>query len=89
VWFKGESDIFKASVGKVSRFPSNDMMLKFYSYYKQATLGPCNIPRPGFWDAVGKAKWDAWNSLGDMEKEEAMSAYVDEMKLVGSTPTIF
>lgn len=37
--------------------PSNDMMLKFYSYYKQATLGPCNIPRPGFWDAVGKAKW--------------------------------
>jgi len=37
--------------------PSNDMMLKFYSYYKQATQGPCNIPRPGFWDPVGKAKW--------------------------------
>uniref|UniRef100_A0A8C1USY9 ACB domain-containing protein n=1 Tax=Cyprinus carpio TaxID=7962 RepID=A0A8C1USY9_CYPCA len=31
-------------------------MLKFYSYYKQATQGPCNIPRPGFWDPVGKAK---------------------------------
>ncbi|KAM4606291.1 acyl-CoA-binding domain-containing protein 5A [Polymixia lowei] len=62
--------------------PSNDMMLKFYSYYKQATLGPCNIPRPGFWDAVGKTKWDAWNSLGDMPKEEAMAAYVDEMKLI-------
>ncbi|KAL7373166.1 hypothetical protein ABVT39_000413 [Epinephelus coioides] len=62
--------------------PSNDMMLKFYSYYKQATVGPCNIPRPGFWDAVGKAKWDAWNSLGDMPKEEAMAAYVDEMKLI-------
>ena len=25
---------------------------------------------------------DAWNSLGDMAKEEAMAAYVDEMKLV-------
>ncbi|XP_054863303.1 acyl-CoA-binding domain-containing protein 5A isoform X2 [Amphiprion ocellaris] len=62
--------------------PSNDMMLKFYSYYKQATVGSCNIPRPGFWDAVGKAKWDAWNSLGDMSKEEAMAAYVDEMKLI-------
>ncbi|XP_070709219.1 acyl-CoA-binding domain-containing protein 5A [Pempheris klunzingeri] len=62
--------------------PSNDMMLKFYSYYKQATVGACNIPRPGFWDAVGKAKWDAWSSLGDMPKEEAMSAYVDEMKLI-------
>ncbi|XP_013860867.1 acyl-CoA-binding domain-containing protein 5A [Austrofundulus limnaeus] len=62
--------------------PSNDMMLKFYSYYKQATIGPCNIPRPGFWDAVGKAKWDAWNSLGDMSKEEAMAAYVEQMKLI-------
>uniref|UniRef100_A0A8B9HCC2 ACB domain-containing protein n=1 Tax=Astyanax mexicanus TaxID=7994 RepID=A0A8B9HCC2_ASTMX len=50
-------------------------MLKFYSYYKQATLGPCNIPRPGFWDPVGKAKWDAWNELGDMSQEEAMGAY--------------
>uniref|UniRef100_A0A4W5M3D3 Acyl-CoA-binding domain-containing protein 5 n=1 Tax=Hucho hucho TaxID=62062 RepID=A0A4W5M3D3_9TELE len=62
--------------------PSNDMMLKFYSYYKQATLGPCNIPRPGFWDPVGKVKWDAWSDLGDMPKEEAMTAYVDEMKLI-------
>nr|XP_046210840.1 LOW QUALITY PROTEIN: acyl-CoA-binding domain-containing protein 5A-like [Oncorhynchus gorbuscha] len=62
--------------------PSNDMMLRFYSYYKQATLGPCNIPRPGFWDPVGKVKWDAWSDLGDMPKEEAMTAYVDEMKLI-------
>ncbi|XP_010902024.2 acyl-CoA-binding domain-containing protein 5A isoform X2 [Esox lucius] len=62
--------------------PSNDMMLKFYSYYKQATLGPCNIPRPGFWDPVGKVKWDAWNDLGDMSKEEAMTAYVEEMKKI-------
>ncbi|KAK1884824.1 Acyl-CoA-binding domain containing protein 5A [Dissostichus eleginoides] len=62
--------------------PSNDMMLKFYSYYKQATVGACNIPRPGFWDAVGKAKWDAWSSLEDMSKEKAMAGYVDEMKLI-------
>ncbi|KTF74681.1 hypothetical protein cypCar_00023342, partial [Cyprinus carpio] len=62
--------------------PSNDMMLKFYSYYKQATQGPCNIPRPGFWDPIGKAKWDAWNSLGEMQKEEAMAAYVEDLKLI-------
>ncbi|XP_052339973.1 acyl-CoA-binding domain-containing protein 5A-like isoform X1 [Oncorhynchus keta] len=62
--------------------PSNDMMLKFYSYYKQSTLGPCNTPRPGFWDPMGKVKWDAWNDLGEMPKEEAMIAYVDELKLI-------
>ncbi|XP_040208508.1 acyl-CoA-binding domain-containing protein 5 isoform X4 [Rana temporaria] len=62
--------------------PSNEMMLKFYSFYKQATQGPCNIPRPAFWDPVGRYKWDAWNSLGDMTKEDAMVAYVDEMKKI-------
>ncbi|XP_075683631.1 acyl-CoA-binding domain-containing protein 5 isoform X2 [Rhinoderma darwinii] len=65
--------------------PSNDMMLKFYSFYKQATQGPCNIQRPGFWDPVGRYKWDAWNSLGDMSKEDAMIAYVDEMKKILET----
>ncbi|NP_001087866.1 acyl-CoA-binding domain-containing protein 5 [Xenopus laevis] len=65
--------------------PSNEMMLKFYSFYKQATLGPCNTARPGFWDPVGRYKWDAWNSLGDMSKEDAMIAYVDEMKKIIET----
>lgn len=80
---------FNAAVKVIQRLPSNgsfqpsnDMMLKFYSYYKQATQGPCNIPRPGFWDPVGKAKWDAWNSLGEMSKEEAMAAYVEDLKLI-------
>ncbi|XP_051969303.1 acyl-CoA-binding domain-containing protein 5A-like isoform X1 [Xyrauchen texanus] len=80
---------FNAAVKVIQSLPSNgsfqpshDMMLKFYSYYKQATQGPCNIPRPGFWDPVGKAKWDAWNSLGEMAKEEAMTAYVDDLKLI-------
>ncbi|KAM6175192.1 acyl-CoA-binding domain-containing protein 4 isoform 2-T2 [Erethizon dorsatum] len=62
--------------------PSYEEMLRFYSYYKQATLGPCLAPRPGFWDPIGRYKWDAWHSLGRMSREEAMSAYVAEMKLV-------
>ncbi|CAM9285139.1 unnamed protein product [Lampetra fluviatilis] len=63
--------------------PSHELMLKFYGFYKQATQGPCKIGRPGFWDPVGRYKWDAWNSLGEMSKVEAMIAYVDEMKKVG------
>ncbi|KAM7378925.1 hypothetical protein PAMP_004513 [Pampus punctatissimus] len=66
--------------------PSDDMMLMFYSYYKQATLGPCDIPRPtGFWDSRGKAKWDAWSSLGNMTKEEAMRNYVEDIQLILET----
>ncbi|XP_010613003.1 acyl-CoA-binding domain-containing protein 5 isoform X1 [Fukomys damarensis] len=61
------------------------MMLKFYSFYKQATEGPCKLSRPGFWDPIGRYKWDAWSSLGDMTKEEAMIAYVEEMKKIIET----
>ncbi|CAH2084061.1 unnamed protein product [Euphydryas editha] len=65
--------------------PSNEMMLKFYSFYKQATEGPCNKDKPGFWDVVNRAKWEAWNKLGDMPKEEAMQSYVKELHKIVET----
>jgi acyl-CoA-binding protein len=37
--------------------PSNSLMLKFYAYYKQVTTGSCDVPRPAFYDVIGKAKW--------------------------------
>ncbi|XP_038610070.1 acyl-CoA-binding domain-containing protein 4 isoform X2 [Tachyglossus aculeatus] len=80
---------FEAAVGVVQSLPKNgsyrpsyEEMLRFYSFYKQATVGPCPIPRPGFWDPIGRYKWDAWNSLGRMSKEAAMTAYISEMKRV-------
>ncbi|XP_063512846.1 acyl-CoA-binding domain-containing protein 4 isoform X6 [Pongo pygmaeus] len=80
---------FQAAVSVIQNLPKNgsyrpsyEEMLRFYSYYKQATMGPCLVPRPGFWDPIGRYKWDAWNSLGKMSREEAMSAYITEMKLV-------
>ncbi|AWP17155.1 putative acyl-CoA-binding domain-containing protein 4-like isoform 2 [Scophthalmus maximus] len=62
--------------------PSYEVMLRFYSLYKQAVCGPCTASRPGFWDPVGRYKWDAWSRLGKMSSESAMAAYVDEMKKV-------
>ncbi|XP_031456883.1 LOW QUALITY PROTEIN: acyl-CoA-binding domain-containing protein 4 [Phasianus colchicus] len=67
--------------------PSYEEMLRFYSYYKQATAGRCQEPRPGFWDPIGRYKWDAWHSLGRMSREEAMAAYVAEMKKVAQKVT--
>ncbi|THH18494.1 hypothetical protein EW146_g2520 [Bondarzewia mesenterica] len=37
--------------------PTQDEQLYFYSYYKQATVGDVNIPRPGLMEFTGKAKW--------------------------------
>ncbi|KAM6163556.1 acyl-CoA-binding domain-containing protein 4 [Rhynchocyon petersi] len=80
---------FQAAVSVIQSLPKNgsyrpsyEEMLRFYSFYKQATMGPCLVPRPGFWDPIGRYKWDAWNSLGKMSREEAMCAYIAEMKVV-------
>ena len=62
--------------------PSHAVMLKFYGYYKQATKGKCNQPKPSFWDVVGKAKWEAWNKCGNMTQQQAMKSYIDELKQV-------
>ncbi|TNM98016.1 hypothetical protein fugu_014262 [Takifugu bimaculatus] len=66
--------------------PSDDMLLRFYAYHMQATQGPCNIPRPSsFWDSRGKVKWDAWSSLGNMTKVEAMNNYIQDIQLILET----
>ena len=68
--------------------PSYDVMLKFYGYYKQATQGKCNDPKPSFWDVVGKAKWEAWNKCGNMSERDAMTLYIEELKQVTTANSI-
>jgi acyl-CoA-binding protein len=43
--------------------PSNDDLLELYATFKQATAGEAaNAKKPGRFDFVGKAKYDAWRS---------------------------
>ncbi|GCB61757.1 hypothetical protein scyTo_0011373 [Scyliorhinus torazame] len=78
--FQAAVSVIQALPKNGSYRPSHEKMLKFYSYYKQATIGPCSISRPGFWDPIGRIKWDAWKALGNMSKKEAMMTYVEEIK---------
>ncbi|XP_010831051.1 PREDICTED: enoyl-CoA delta isomerase 2, mitochondrial isoform X2 [Bison bison bison] len=57
--------------------PGNEVKLKLYALYKQATEGPCNVPKPGMLGFINKTKWDAWNALGSLSKEAARQNYVD------------
>ena len=45
--------------------------------FKQADVGPCEADRPGMFDPVGRAKYDAWHKLGSMSKDQAMTQYID------------
>ena len=61
---------------------SNESKFKFYAYYKQACEGDCHTPQPYFFNVAERAKWDAWNSVEGLSKEDAMQDYIDEMKEV-------
>uniref|UniRef100_UPI00358F6133 acyl-CoA-binding domain-containing protein 5 isoform X2 n=1 Tax=Myxine glutinosa TaxID=7769 RepID=UPI00358F6133 len=65
--------------------PSQELMLRFYGFYKQAVCGPCDVARPAFWDPPGRYKWNAWKAVGNMSKEEAMISYVEEIKKIIET----
>uniref|UniRef100_A0A8P4K776 ACB domain-containing protein n=1 Tax=Dicentrarchus labrax TaxID=13489 RepID=A0A8P4K776_DICLA len=81
------NEFFKSEIreqGKLSTLkndPGNEVKLKIYALFKQATQGPCNTPKPGMLDFVNKVKWDAWKSLGSIPQDEARQQYCD---LVGS-----
>lgn len=57
-------------------------LLELYGLYKQATVGKCNVPKPGLFALQAKAKWNAWNDLADMTGEIAMQKYVDKMSSI-------
>lgn len=56
--------------------PSNDELLKIYSFYKQATEGDNEEERPTGFDFVAAAKYNAWLSLKGKSKEKAESEYI-------------
>lgn len=74
---KAKFDKAVADSKNLAERPDNATLLKIYALYKQATVGDVEGKRPGFTDMVGRAKWDAWNELKGLAKEDAMQQYVD------------
>lgn len=71
---------FEAAVANsknLSERPDNATMLKLYALYKQASSGDNADKKPGFSDMVGRAKWDAWNSIKGTTNDAAKQQYID------------
>ncbi|AZI43815.1 acyl-CoA-binding protein [Deinococcus psychrotolerans] len=56
--------------------PDNMTLLKLYSLYKQGSEGDVTAERPGGFDFVGAAKYDAWAALKGKPQAEAQGEYV-------------
>ena len=58
---------------------SSRSLLSLYSLYKQGTIGDAteaNKPENAF-DFVALFKYNAWEKLAGMSKQDAMQAYID------------
>ncbi|OAY42302.1 acyl-CoA-binding domain-containing protein 4 [Manihot esculenta] len=64
------------SASSVSSKFQNDTALLLYALYQQATVGPCNTPKPSTWNAVEQSKWKSWHGLANMPPTEAMRLFV-------------
>lgn len=85
-------EVFESAVAIVRNLPkegpikpSDELKLKLYAYFKQATHGPNDTPKPRFYQFVESYKWDAWHKLGDMSRNDAMSNYIRELKQIMDT----
>lgn len=81
---KQEFEKAAVAIKGLSERPDNDTMLRLYALYKQGSEGDVKGDKPGFFDFVGAAKYEAWEKLAGTSSEQAMKKYVDLVKkLVG------
>jgi len=76
---KAKFEAAAAAAKQTKKKPDNGTLLKLYSYYKQATDGDVQGNRPGAFDFVAGAKYDAWSKLKGMDKDEAMTNYIKQV----------
>lgn len=71
------------NVTKLASAPSNEDKLKLYALFKQGSEGDATGKRPGMFDPVGRAKWDAWAVHKGKTQDEAKQAYIDLVRSLG------
>lgn len=60
--------------------PDNDTLLRLYALFKQGAEGDVSGAKPGFFDFVGTAKYEAWAKLKGTAQDDAKKKYVDMVK---------
>ncbi len=81
---KAKFEAAAEDVKQLKERPDNDILLKLYALYKQGSEGDVAGPKPGFFDFVGTAKYEAWAKLKGTKPDEAQQKYIDLVKKLRS-----
>ena len=80
---KSQFEQAQKDVKALSERPSDDDMLALYALFKQATDGDVSGSKPGMFDFVGRAKFEAWSELAGTSADDAMQKYIDKVGSLG------
>lgn len=72
------------AVKSLAQRPDDNTMLQLYALYKQGSTGDVQGSKPGFFDFVGAAKYEAWEKLQGMAAVEAQTQYIDLVRKLGA-----
>lgn len=76
-----------ASSRALKNQPGNDVLLRLYALYKQATAGDAPNEGPSGFDFKGIAKYNAWADLRGKASHAAMQEYVALVNDLGEQET--
>ena len=65
--------------------PADQTRLRLYALDKQGSSGDVQGAKPGFFDFVGAAKYEAWEQLKGTSQDEARAQYVDLVRKLGGS----
>ena len=65
--------------------PDNNTMLQLYALFKQGSSGDVSGKKPGMFDFVAVAKYDAWERLKGLSSDDAMQQYIDLVTKLGGS----
>lgn len=63
--------------------PDNDTLLQLYALYKQGSAGDVSGAKPGFFDFVATAKYEAWKNIKGLSQDDAKNQYIDLVQKLG------
>ena len=63
--------------------PDNDTLLQLYALYKQGSAGDVSGAKPGFFDFVATAKYEAWENTKGLSPDDAKNQYIDLVQNLG------
>jgi diazepam-binding inhibitor (GABA receptor modulating acyl-CoA-binding protein) len=82
-----DNDLFEAASLAVKSLPirpDDNTMLQLYALYKQGSSGDVSGAKPGFFDFVGAAKYEAWEKQKGTSRQDAQSSYIELVRKLGA-----